>query len=109
MIFKLVKNINISQQNVYQLNRLIPAVLFHTNTAFFVNKQEKTPEEDDFDIQRKQSAMLKNLERLGTIKNHISWPQYNRIIYPPNEDGKTIRNPVNNIKFILNLKNLILA
>lgn len=99
MFFKLVKNINIAQQNLFQLNRVIPTVLFHTNAAFFVNNQEKTSEEDDFDIQRKQSTVLKNLERLGSIKSHISWPQYNRIIYPPNEDGKTIRNPVNKIKF----------
>lgn len=89
-----MKSLNVCQQNLCQLNRTIPSIFFHTNTAFFVNKQDKSLEEDDFDVQRRESAKIKNLERLGSIKSHISWPQYNRIIYPPTEDGKPIRNPV---------------
>lgn len=98
MLNNLIKSINILNQSIHQLNRAIPTVLFHTNATFFVNKQEKSLDEDDFDLQRKESAKIKNLERLGSIKSHISWPQYNRIIYPPTEDGKPIRNPV--IKFL---------
>lgn len=67
-------------------------LLFHTGARLNQQKQEK----DDIDkneFQRELSSGIKNLERLGVIKNHWSWPKYNRIIYPPQPDGEPMKNP----------------
>jgi len=62
---------------------------------FFSSK--KTNVEEEF--QEDKSFGVKNLERVDLINKHMSWPQYNRIIYPPNENGTPMKNPVsfNNI------------
>jgi hypothetical protein len=52
----------------------------------------KTYVEDEF--QEDKSFGVKNLEQVGIINKHMSWPQYNRIIYPPTEDGTPMKNPV---------------
>jgi hypothetical protein len=52
----------------------------------------KTNVEDEF--QEDKSFGVKNLEQVGIINKHMSWPQYNRIIYPPTEDGTPMKNPV---------------
>ncbi len=49
---------------------------------------------DDSEYQQDLSSGIKNLENLGLAKPYWSWPQYNRIIYPPTEDGKPLKNPV---------------
>ena len=59
---------------------------------------------DDSEYQQDLSSGIKNLESLGLAKPYWSWPQYNRIIYPPTEDGKPLKNPVslsNQLKFQL--------
>ena len=54
--------------------------------------------DDEFKYQNDESSGIRNLEKLGMAKSYWSWPQYNRVIYPPNEDGKPMINPVGVIK-----------
>ena len=89
----LIKNLNTIQKKITQVNKLAPLASIHTSSNKFVKKEEKT-DDDEFDIAQKEKSKIRNLERLGVINNNISWPKYNRIIYPPTEDGKLIRNPV---------------
>ncbi|CAF0823141.1 unnamed protein product [Brachionus calyciflorus] len=93
MLRNLSKSLCYIQQNL--VNKLCVATTgaMHTSSIQFVNKKEQEGEEDEFDKQRLASAKIRNLERLGTIKSHYSWPQYNRIIYPPAQNGQPIRNP----------------
>ena len=60
-----------------------------------VNKKDddKKNEIDENEFNKEKSFGTKNLEQLGMIKSSMSWPQYNRIIYPPMPDGKPMRNP----------------
>jgi hypothetical protein len=53
--------------------------------------------EDEFKYQNDESTGIRNLEKLGIAKPYWSWPQYNRVIYPPTEDGKPMINPVGKI------------
>lgn len=80
------------------------AAQFSTNASRVlmakVNKQE-TELDDDFNLQKTSAGKVRFLEKLGIVKPHISWPQYNRIIYPPSEDGKPVKNPVSEPKFVI--------
>ncbi len=49
--------------------------------------------EDELEFQQDVSSGIKNLEKMGMAKAYWSWPQYNRIIYPPAEDGVPLKNP----------------
>ena len=53
--------------------------------------------EDEIKYQNDESTGIRNLEKLGIAKPYWSWPQYNRVIYPPTEDGKPMINPVGKI------------
>ena len=53
--------------------------------------------DDEFKYQNDESTGIRNLEKLGIAKPYWSWPQYNRVIYPPTEDGKPMINPVGKI------------
>ena len=57
------------------------------------NQAKNEPQEDELEFQRDVSSGIKNMEKMGLAKGHWSWPQYNRIIYPPTEDGKPLKNP----------------
>ena len=54
------------------------------------NSDQQTP----LEFQKDASTGIRNLERIGKAKPTWSWPQYNRIVYPPSEDGEPIKNPV---------------
>ena len=61
-------------------------------------KNEKSAADEDVpEFQTDLSSGLKNLERVGLAKYSWSWPQYNRIVYPPTEDGKPIKTPVSDL------------
>ena len=53
------------------------------------------------EFQEDKSFGVKNLEGIDAISKHLSWPQYNRIIYPPTEDGKPMKNPVRRHIFVI--------
>lgn len=91
MLKNLVKSLNLIQINKNLIN---PSVHKFSSSSYLSNKVGKEEEKDEFDYQRQESAKVKNLERMGMIKSHISWPQYNRVIYPPSEDGVPLKNPV---------------
>lgn len=94
MLRNLFKSLNLNKLALPSINSEIRTM--HSSSLLSQKSKEKNQEEqDEFDMQlRSQDAKLRNLERLGMIKSSISWPQYNRIIYPPTEDGKPIKNPV---------------
>jgi hypothetical protein len=72
--------------------------LIHTNNKNFSSSKESNDVKiDKPEFHRDVSSGLRNLEKLGVIKPYMSWPQYNRIIYPPTEDGKSLKNPVNRV------------
>jgi hypothetical protein len=66
----------------------------HTNNKI-LNASRNDDKIEQHEFQKDVSSGLRNLEKLGVIKPYMSWPQYNRIIYPPSEDGKPLKNPVN--------------
>ena len=82
----MIKNlVNISKLNTAVFNRTL------------VSSSKTTPKNDadaEFEYQNDKSSGIKNLERIGLAKKAWSWPQYNRVIYPPTEDGKPMINPV---------------
>ena len=45
-------------------------------------------EQRDELFEKEYKSKVKYLEQFGLVKSHISWPQYNRIIYPPSENGQ---------------------
>ena len=55
---------------------------------------ESQPLRDDSEFETDYRNKVRYMEKLGVLKPHISWPQYNRIIYPPNESGQVAKNPV---------------
>lgn len=63
-----------------------------SNSSNSAVAQEDENENSEFAKDYKNK--VKFLERFGLIKPNISWPQYNRIIYPPSENGELMRNPV---------------
>ena len=65
---------------------------FITSSQTF-SQAKNEPQQDEHEFQRDISSGIKNLEKLGIAKGYWSWPQYNRIIYPPAEDGKLLKNP----------------
>lgn len=73
-----------------------------SNTSSKTDGKKTSKEVDDeFKYQNDDSSGIKNLEKLGLAKPSWSWPQYNRVIYPPTEDGKPSVTPV---CLILNLR-----
>jgi hypothetical protein len=92
------KNIKIiSSSNFNILNSI------HTSNKIF-NASRNDENVNDTEFQKDVSSGLRNLEKLGIIKPYMSWPQYNRIIYPPTEDGKLLKNPVCLLNFTRILK-----
>lgn len=98
---KLVSNKNLSFQKLNNglINNFGQISKFTTSSNILLaskNKNESNNDEDgDLNGYLKSNlAKAKNLERMGLIKPHASWPQYNRIIYPPSEDGKPTKTPV---------------
>jgi hypothetical protein len=68
------------------------------------NRNAKAHNEQDVNdplYQKDYSNKTRMLERLGMINPNMGWPQYNRIIYPPNEDNETVKNPVNSVDLSL--------
>ncbi len=92
----LLKNTNLSLINKYQNCQITPLNLSSSKfNRFFSSKNANFEEE----FQEDKSFGVKNLERVDIINKHMSWPQYNRIIYPPTEDGTPMKNPVSNKNF----------
>lgn len=75
--------------------------LLSRNSSNESGKKEEDEFEDVFDYQKSNAQKVKFLEHFGIIKDYAKWPKYNRIIYPPSEDGKLIKNPVISICFYL--------
>ena len=97
----MIKNLVNISKNTRQLNTAV-----YNRTL--VSSSKTTPKHDadaEFEYQNDKSSGIKNLERLGLAKKNWSWPQYNRVIYPPTEDGKPMINPVCNIFLIFIYKN----
>lgn len=92
----LLKNSNLSLITKYQNCQITQLNLSSSRifNRFFSSKNAKFEEE----FQEDKSFGVKNLERVDIINKHMSWPQYNRIIYPPSEDGTPMKNPVSNKK-----------
>ncbi len=67
--------------------------LASTNTSR-AKKANEADEEDTSLYQKEYSNKARFLEQVGMVKPHISWPRYNRIIYPPSDTGEPIKNPV---------------
>ena len=90
----LLKNSNLSLITKYQNCQITQLNLSSSRifNRFFSSKNSKFEEE----FQEDKSFGVKNLERVDIINKHMSWPQYNRIIYPPSEDGIPMKNPVSN-------------
>jgi hypothetical protein len=65
------------------------------NLSKKVNKNDDD-DKDDHLYQRDETTGIKNLMEIDKVKPYMSWPQYNRIIYPPPsaENPDIIRNPV---------------
>ena len=66
----------------------------HTSSILGQGKSKAADDQEIPEFQEDLSSGLKNLERVGLAKQKWSWPQYNRIVYPPTENGQPIRNPV---------------
>jgi large subunit ribosomal protein L22 len=64
---------------------LEPARLLHVTPA-------RLTADDAEEFQRYQRQNIKGLENLGVAKSNWSWPKYNRIVYPPQEEGEPKRN-----------------
>jgi hypothetical protein len=64
------------------------------HSSALVLAKAKNLDEDQFQYQQDASSGIRNLENLNLAKAHWSWPQYNRVIYPPSQDGKPLKNPV---------------
>jgi hypothetical protein len=84
----MLKNIIKSYKLIKQSNFQIARNLTSKNNADL---------DDEFKYQNDESTGIRNLEKLGIAKPYWSWPQYNRVIYPPTEDGKPMINPVGKI------------
>jgi hypothetical protein len=84
----MLKNIIKSYKLIKQSNFQIVRNLTSKNNADL---------DDEFKYQNDESTGIRNLEKLGIAKPYWSWPQYNRVIYPPTEDGKPMINPVGKI------------
>jgi hypothetical protein len=82
-IFKII---SINNKNVYKS--------FHSTPQIFDSSKKINDKNENLEFQKDVSSGIRNLEKLGLLKPHMSWPQYNRIIYPPTEDGKPMKNPV---------------
>lgn len=87
---------------------------FSTNTSVLLNnkgnnkKKDDVDDEDEFNFMKTSAGRARLLERFGVIKPDAKWPQYNRVIYPPTEDGKPTKNPVSkshNINKISHINN----
>jgi hypothetical protein len=76
-----------------------------SSNATSAARKSEPAEEDDSLYQKEYSNKVKFLERFGMVKPHISWPQYNRIIYPPNETGEPVKRPVRKTFKLTNIKN----
>lgn len=60
------------------------------------NKNNESVDDDDdiFGFNKSSAAKANMLSRFGLVKPYAKWPQYNRIVYPPQSDGKPTKNPV---------------
>lgn len=65
------------------------------------NVKKTTKLDDEFEYQNDDSSGIRNLEKLGVAKSYWSWPQYNRTIYPPTDDGKPAITPVCTILLLI--------
>ncbi len=65
----------------------------HT-TSYNLDLSKSENKTDEMEFQKDVSSGIRNLEKLGIIKPYMSWPQYNRIVYPPSNDGIPMKNPV---------------
>ena len=78
------------------------AFMFNTSSTRVLlareNKNESIDEtskdEDLNEFEKSNTARVKKLEQMGLVNKHTSWPKYNRIVYPPSEDGKSTKTPV---------------
>ena len=71
---------------------------FFTSATFQNKSSAKKDKEKEADenlaYHQDLNTGIESLERLGVAKSYWSWPQYNRVIYPPTEDGKPSKTPV---------------
>jgi len=88
---EMIKNlINISKTT----RHLSTLNVFNRNLASNSKTTVKNEADAEFEYQSDKSSGIRNLEKIGLAKQSWSWPQYNRVIYPPTEDGKPMINPV---------------
>jgi hypothetical protein len=91
-----LKSINECPKQIFYFNKndfiLKDSRLFQSSNS--TSKKENSDESNEF--QKETKSKVQYLEQFGIIKKHASWPQYNRIIYPPCDEnnGTLVKNPV---------------